>query len=307
MPGTNFSSAFELATACTRLNVRSGAPRLSAPVSMQLEIGSRFPVFGTTAGDAVEGNAQWYIGSNGNYAWAGGFARISDHAPPLASAAPGVLAGRVEKAPPGVLGFDIDRPLRKADAQAFYSRGFRFCVRYLTRYSNTEDPNDLSRGEAEMILNSGLALMAVQHVARPNWIPDAGLGQTYGERAAKHAGSAGLPPGVNIWLDLEGVRGDVPRSDVIGYCNAWFDAVSGAGYATGIYVGDRIVISPDDLYWNLKTKHYWKSGSNVPDVPNRGYQLAQRIPPHANDTSNVDTDVTRNDAFGDAVQWLTRA
>jgi Domain of unknown function (DUF1906) len=294
-------------TTRARLNARSGAPSVSAPIAMRLEIGSQLPVRGITTGDAVNGNPQWYVGLNDTFFWAGACGPLIAGAATPSPKSTTTLSGRVESAPPGVLGFDLDQPVTAQSAQTFYARGFRFCVRYLTRSSDEENSGDLTRSEAEIILNAGFALMAIQHVAPKNWLPSGGLGEVYGGNAVKNAQQVGLPPGVNVWLDLEGIRGDTPRQDVIDYCNAWFASVGAAGYSTGIYVGDSVIISPDDLYWNLKTKHYWKSGSNVPDVPNRGYQLIQRIPPNADDQKNVDTDLTRNDSFGDTVQWLTRA
>ena len=84
---------------------------------------------------------------------------------------------------------------------------------------------------------------------------------------------------MNVWLDLEGVRHSAAAQDVIEYCNAWFEQVETAGYTTGIYVGASAILSGDQLFFNLRTKHYWKSGSAVPDIPHRGYQMIQRIVP----------------------------
>jgi len=291
-------------TANSRLNVRGGAPRLTAPIVSRLQPGSVLPVLGKAVGDPVNGNTLWYRGLNDTYFWSG--ACSMPRAAP-ASSLPNSLTGRVESAPPAVLGFDIDRPLSRSDVQTFVARGFRFVVRYLTRAHSTENPGDLTRSEAETILSGGLALMAVQHVAKANWLPTKDLGAGYGADAAANAREVGLPPGINLWLDLEGVRADCARQDVLDYCNAWFAAVDGAGFASGLYVGEGIVISPDDIFWNLKTKHYWKSGSNVPEIPQRGYQMVQHIPPNADDKANVDRNITRTDALGGGVQWLTRA
>lgn len=305
MPDANITVVSGSVTTRACLNVRSGAPRLSAPITMKIEAGSQIAVTGTITGDAVNGNPNWYAGPNATFFWAGACGPLLA-APATTAATGGAIAGRIESAPPASFGFDLDSPLTKAAAQAFYAKGYRFCVRYLTRSQSQESANDLSRAEAEIILDAGLALMAVQHVAPQSWVPTEQLGMSYGGNAVKNAQQVGLPAGVNIWLDLEGIRPDTPRQNVLDYCNAWFSAVETAGFATGLYVGDSIVVSPDDLYWNIRTKHYWKSGSKVPDIPNRGYQMIQRIPPNADDATNVDTDFTQNDSFGDAVQWLTR-
>ena len=309
MATQNIATATGIVTTTSQLNVRAGAPNTAAAIAMKVEAGCQLTVSGITTGEAIDGNPQWYAGLNNLYFWSGACTSIAASAAALQTAAPAsgnVLSGRVEGAPPAARGFDRTTPLTKKSAADFRNRGFRFCVRYITRAYDQESSGDLSRAEADIILDAGLALMAVQHCPLKNWTPTEVLGQTYGANAVKNAQQVGLPPGVNIWLDLEGVRGDTPAQSVIDYCNAWFAAVETAGFASGVYIGDSIVISADDLYWNLKTKHYWKSGSDVPDIPHRGYQMIQRIPKDADDDQNVDTDVTQTDAFGDAVQWLTR-
>ena len=84
-------------------------------------------------------------------------------------------------------------------------------------------------------------------------------------------------PASTYGSNLEGVSGSVGADTVLKYCNAWFRAVSDAGYVPGIYVGANAGLTGDELYWQLRTKHYWKSGSGVPDIPQRGYCMVQRI------------------------------
>jgi len=55
------------------------------------------------------------------------------------------------------------------------------------------------------------------------------------------------------------------------------------------------------VFWDLKTTHYWKSGSTVPDIPHRGYQMIQTIK-----AGQVDRNVVKDDDFGNAVLWLTK-
>jgi hypothetical protein len=215
------------------------------------------------------------------------------------------LRGKVEHAAPGLPGFDTAMRLSAADAVALRQRGFSFCVRYLSR---TMPPagGDLSPAEARGILAAGLALMAVQHVMRAGWIAYGERGMRYGEAAVAHARAVGLPRGVTLWLDLEGIRRGVPREDVIDYCNRWFDTVAAAGYAPGLYVGANCRLAGDALYWRLRTRHYWRSGSRVPDLPHRGYQMVQRIARAPDLVAGIDIDrnVTCTDAFGDTVTWL---
>jgi hypothetical protein len=83
------------------------------------------------------------------------------------------LPGTVSSAPAGLVGFDYDSRLNSAEARQFASRGFRFCIRYISRddqsraYNQRQGTTDLSIEEAQCILDSGMALRAVQHVAEP--------------------------------------------------------------------------------------------------------------------------------------------
>src|ERR1700679_3188315 len=117
------------------------------------------------------------------------------------------LQGTVAPAPNLALGFDTEAPVSAQEAADRRRGGFVFCIRYLTRVSPVEDASDLTANEAQTILGAGLALSAVQHVHRPGWSPSAQLGTLWGNNAAANAKSVGLPPGINIWLDLEGVAG----------------------------------------------------------------------------------------------------
>jgi hypothetical protein len=215
-----------------------------------------------------------------------------------------VLPGRAEKSPSGATGFDSDTVLSASVAQAFVQEGFTFVIRYLS-LGESEDEGDLSTAEAEDILNSGLGLMAVQHVDYPGWTPSETLGGQYGANAAANAKKVGLPAGVNIWLDLEGVADGVSSSDVTAYCNAWFAAVAGAGYVPGLYVGSDAILNGEQLYYDLDVEYYWHSGSEVPPVDVRGYCMAQTI----SDDYEIDgcaycRDVIQADSMGNTPVWL---
>lgn len=216
-----------------------------------------------------------------------------------------LLPGHVAAAAPGLHGFDTNTVLTPEVARAFAQQGFSFCVRYLSR-NTPQSTRDLSYDEARAILASGLALMAVQHVAAAGWLPSQALGAQYGSAAVANAQAVGLPPGINLWLDLEGIGSDAGVEDVIAYCNAWFAPVAAAGFVPGVYVGADCVLDGNELFWRLRTRHYWRSGSLVPDVEQRGYQLIQRIT-SAQDIVNgieIDRDLTQVDALGDNVLWL---
>jgi hypothetical protein len=217
------------------------------------------------------------------------------------------LPGTVVAAWAGAKGFDTDTPLTASTAQAFADAAFVFVLRYISRGS-TESKSDLSTAEAQAILQAGLALMPVQHVAAAGWTPSAALGTEYGNNAATHARQVGFPDGVNVWLDLEGIAANTPATAVVDYCNAWYRAVAQANYLPGLYVGANAILDGAELYSQLSFQRYWQSGSHVPEVATRGYCMAQTI-----SSSDVlagvtyDLDVTQDDNLGDTPCWLQAA
>lgn len=218
-----------------------------------------------------------------------------------------MLTGEVVSAPSGIHGFDCNTRLNAASVKKLKDAGFAYAIRYVARKSKVGD-SDLTIAEAEAILDGGLALMPVQHVAKAGWKPSKDKGEAYGASAVKHVNDIGFPEGVNVWLDLEGVSSTASSDDIIQYCNSWFKVVEDAGYVPGVYVGANSGLSGDQLYWQLRTKHYWKSGSIVPEIPQRGYCMIQRI--KQNDKVGgveIDRNLTQADGFGNTPFWLTRA
>jgi hypothetical protein len=192
-----------------------------------------------------------------------------------------------------------DRHCRAAKAH-----GFTFCLRYVSR-GERQQANDLHEAEARTILNTRLALMPVQHVARAGWSPTKNLWSTYGRNAALHVREIGFPPGVNVWLDLEGVKSSSSHVAVIDYCNGWIAEVESAGFVPGVYIGARAILTSEEIFWRLRARHFWRSGSRVPDVPHRGYQLIQKIIRNDEiDGVEIDRNLTVNDNFGQSVLWL---
>ena len=220
----------------------------------------------------------------------------------------GMLAGAVQSAPAGVKGFDANTPISAAAAQAFYEKGYRFCVRYVGRVQMAS--YDLTAAEAKVILQSGLALMVVQHVLNPGWSPTAELGAQYGSNAARFSKQIGIPPGVSVWCDLESVAESTAAADVIAYCNSWYDQVAEAGYVPGLYVGYGPGLTAQQLYEDLKFKAFWGAYNvNSDQVPSRrGWQLKQSEGTGGTiagiSTESYDDDHTLTDALGGAVSWL---
>jgi hypothetical protein len=215
------------------------------------------------------------------------------------------LPGNVTAAAGDLLGFDTDEIVTAAAAAAFFTQGFRFCIRYVSRVAQ-QNANDLSVAEALDLLNAGLALIPVQHVRGAGWAPTAALGASDGVYAAYHTFVIGFPPGVNVWCDLEGVRPGASAQQVIDYCNSWYDAVNAAHYVPGIYVGADAILDGATLRHSLKFVHYWKSLSQVPDIPGRGYQMIQSNEHNANGIS-IEENRTQTDLLGGTVLWLAPA
>jgi hypothetical protein len=219
------------------------------------------------------------------------------------------LRGIVKAATAGAIGFDIATPVSKAEAGAYRAKGYAFCVRYVSRTDGSRARNqaggtpDLSPVEAQAILDGGLALMVVQHVAGTGWQPSLQLGRDYGAKAAEFTAAADVPPGVNVWLDLEDIPSGTAAKDIVDYCNAWFGEVAAVGYVPGVYVGFDVWLSPEQLFLQLKTSHYWRAAGNIPDVAHRGYQLFQHVL-NAGKADEFDKDVAMPDRLGGTALWL---
>jgi hypothetical protein len=222
------------------------------------------------------------------------------------TAPPPAPSTSVQHAPAGAPGFDCDTALTASTAQAFAQAGLRFAVRYLSR-STPSAAGDLNLAEAQTIVAAGLGLMAVQHVAPAGWAPTATLGQSQGQAAVANARAAGLPPGMNLWLDLEGVASGTDASNVSDFCDAWYTEASAAGYPPGLYVGANCGLTGEQLYEMLSFAWYWQSGSQVPMVSTRGYCMVQTISSGLIiDGVAYDQDTAQADDLGNTPVWAVR-
>lgn len=212
------------------------------------------------------------------------------------------ISGTVQSAAPGLLGFDINQTVTSSLAQQFVQAGYHYCLRYVP-FGQVLDP-DLTTAEAEAILGAGLALTAVQHCMDPGWAPTGPMGTQYGQRAAAYLRGIGMPGGVNVWLDLEGVAGSSAAQDVIDYCNNWYAAVEAGGYVPGVYVGYQPGLSDQQLY-DLSFQHYWAAYNTDSSIPVRGYQLVQSPQSTNIEQLSYDDDMTNTDQLGGKVLWLT--
>lgn len=106
----------------------------------------------------------------------------------------------------------------------------------------------------------------------------------------------GIPKGVTVWLDVEGVNFD-PMT-LIAKINAWANAVVAAGYEAGMYVGAGCPLTSTQLSW-LAVTRYWHSCSRALE-PERGYSVIQLRPNDVTIASrDLDMDVIQPDYKGD--------
>jgi hypothetical protein len=214
------------------------------------------------------------------------------------------LAGHVIVAPDGVRGFDTAQRVTSKMARAFFDHGYRYAVRYVRR--DTPHPErDLNAAEASALLTVGLGLMVVQYVeSEDSWAPSGDKGAKNGEIAGVQAAKVGVPSGVMLWCDLEGVAPKTPAADVIAYCNRWHQAVASAGFLPGLYVGWRCGLNAKQLYEELRFTHYWAAYNlNADEAPAvRGVQMKQSASKPVDTRAGVgiafQTDVVRTDALG---------
>lgn len=210
---------------------------------------------------------------------------------------------------PGAKGFDCNARVTPEAARAFWDHGYRFVVRYVRR-SSAHD-YDLSVPELVDLLKAGLAVMVVQHVAAEGWHPTGALGQSYGAIAAEESRHVGIPRGVTIWCDLEGVSQQADPRDVIAFCNEWYTAVRLAGFDAGLYVGYGCGLTGEQLYYKLKFRRYWSAYNlNADSFPAvRGVCMKQgAYPPPSQRVPGApfeyDVDVIQRDAFNNLPMML---
>ena len=214
-----------------------------------------------------------------------------------------MLPGHVFTAVAGARGFDTADTVSRNAAIAFRRAGYRFAVRYVRR--DKPHASALSAAEARYLLDVGIGIMLVQYVESESaWTPTAAKGTKNGGVAASEAERLGVPWGVTIWCDLEGVAPGIASQRVIDYCNRWHAAVSGAGYVPGVYVGYRAGLTATQLYRALRFTHYWGAYNlNVDRYPAvRGLQMKQSVARRADLASGAgisfQVDKVRTDALG---------
>lgn len=185
-----------------------------------------------------------------------------------------MLNGSVIQAPNGSKFFDADSIISPNVAKLFRAHGYAGAIRYVGR--RTTAPQDIRPAEAQGILAANLALMLVQHVQQPGWIPSYTLGLEYGTYAASSAVNIGYVSGGTIWCDLEGVKLHEPDQETIDFCNAWVTQVGHAGYTPGFYIGYEPGATGIEFYSKTNVEHFWRAYNGDIIPPTRGFQMAQK-------------------------------
>jgi hypothetical protein len=205
--------------------------------------------------------------------------------------------------PAGAHGFDTTVALDSATVSAFRKHGYEFVVRYVRR--DKGHIYDLTAAEVETILAGELALSVVQYVeSADSWMPSQAKGTQFGKTAADACKALGLPNGMTVWCDLEGVAVGVDSKIVVDYCRAWYLQLANAGYAPGLYIGWHSVLSGVEFYRQLPFTRYWAAynadGDQSPQP--RGFCMRQHamtaadVPPGL--SLPLDTDLVAPDAMG---------
>lgn len=219
---------------------------------------------------------------------------------------------------PGARGFDCNAVVTPDIAAKFVNHrfadrptgpGYQFVMRYVRRA--TRHDYDLTSRELVGLLQTGLGVGVVQHVAAEGWLPTPAIGESYGAIAAEECRVIGIPPSTTVWCDLEGVHPGVPHQQVIDYCNGWYSKVKEAGYQPGLYVGYGAGLSGSELYYKLRFQRYWSAYNlNGDQYPvKRGVQMRQgAYPPPAERVAGVpfqyDSDLITPDAMGDSPTFV---
>jgi hypothetical protein len=206
--------------------------------------------------------------------------------------------------PYGAVGIDCLTPLTPAMLLALKTyvlpgtkTGITFVIRYLENLTATEVAN---------ILAAGFGLIVIGE-SRPNgYIPSAADGTADGQREAAKVNALGLPHGLTVGCDLEGMGGTA--ADTIAYANAWAQAVVAVGLAMA-YVGAGIPLTPQQL-WLLLDTLYWHSLSSVQQVAVCDYAMIQGYPTQTLDlgsglTLEADINFCYRDKLGRAPFMVT--
>jgi hypothetical protein len=220
------------------------------------------------------------------------------------------------KAFPGARGVD-SHPFSvggtAVQARALKATGIDFFIGYLGL---------IDKIRLRHVIDAGLAFMPVTLAARYD-----------GGQAVAQCNALGLPKGIVVWLDLEGLDAwNTPAPKLMTKIEAWAAKVVAAGYIAGLYVGAPQPLNGKQLYALKGITRYWlgigrcvgkepkakKEFTGLPDgiidaYPERGWCVRQDW--HGQKTGMywkntgvfVDTNSVQVDHKGDLPVWAVAA
>lgn len=125
-----------------------------------------------------------------------------------------------------------------------------------------------------------------------------------GPAAVAQAKALGLPSGTSVFLDVEGDTAmGLADGELIGKINGWADAVAGAAYLPGLYVGVPQPLTSAALY-GTRVVRYWRGQGSIRDrsgalaEPTCGWCMTQMWPSQTCGGILVDWNIVGQDYHG---------
>jgi len=190
--------------------------------------------------------------------------------------------------PMAARGVDTVRLLTEAEALALRAAGVDYAIQYL---------GSVTADGVAGIIGAGLGLYPVTFAD-----------QWDGPKTVAELEALGIPAGTTVFLDVEGVGPTITPAALIEKINAWADAVSHAGFISGLYVGAQAQLTSQELY-ELRIFRYWKGLSKVIDrngalaEPACGWCLVQLYPTSTCAGVLVDFSFVQRDYKGRIAPW----
>jgi hypothetical protein len=179
-----------------------------------------------------------------------------------------------------------------AQAQGLRDSGYDFFVGYL---------GAMNPARLAMVLAAGMAFMPVT------------FGGEYEDGADDEVAqlkSLGIPAGVSVWLDLEGMKAfkDDPIR-LIAKINAWADKIAAGGWMPCLYVGAPQPLTSAELH-SLHVVRYWKGQGRCVDrtghlaEPTNGWCMTQMWPSITVEGVLIDANMIGQDYRTRAPAWV---
>src|SRR6202034_3533613 len=118
---------------------------------------------------------------------------------------------------------------------------------------------------------------------------------TVPSNVSRAANAVGIPSGVTVFCDLEGIANTDPpvsHSVISEYCNNWYAAVDYGGFVPVLYVAYYSYLTDAELS-ALSFGVFWKSGRV--STPTDGYQMVQTSSNVIKAGVKIDEDTVQSD------------